>query len=584
MAKQKEEGGITLEEQQEANVLATVKSRTLIANNYQQTIHSNMSEYYQYYRGSEAVEDNAVWRAKIHVPYIQQTVDTILPRLVSSKPKINVLPREESDVDSAQMNEKLVSYQWEKMRMYKTIKMWVKQGLIYGTGIVKLGWDFDRENEKDGPWVNVVSNYDVFIDPNAASIDDAAFIIYKQERDLAEVKKNKNYKNLDELERVVGKDNDTSDKVSERSSLGRSEPGSDERKKVVIFEYYGKMAMEDDEIEKDYFIVTANNEIILRIEELKEVYPCGKPFVAFRDNDMPLDFWAIGEVEPLIPLQDELNTMRNQRLDNRKLIMNHMWLVNKNGGINWDDFVSKPGGVIECNDTSAVVPLPVNDTTQNSVQEEAIIKQDMDRTSGVFQGMTGQLATPVGADSGSFNKTARGFLASIEQAGTRMQYKLDNLDDGIRELGQKLLKLNQKYISKDQVVRILGRSGVAFETVKVDDIRKEYDLRVEGGATQPQNQEARKNDFFNLMNVLLPMSQMPMVDYEPGQQPTPAQMNVKYFVDNLLDTFDLPNKEEAFISQKDLGLPQVSPDVLGTSIGQQNEQQQGVGAGPTFQG
>ena len=572
MAKEKQ-GGISLDAGQEEKVLHTVANRTGIAFEYQETIYNDMAEYYQYYRGSEVVQDQSTWRARIHVPYIQQTIDTILPRLVSSKPKINVLPREESDVEGAQNNEKLIAYQWEKMRMFRTLKMWVKAGLIYGTSVVKIGWDFDRDNEKDGPWVNVVSNYDLFIDPNAATIDDAAFVIYKQERDFAEVKKNKNYINLDLLESAIGRDTKDEEKRDERNSIDRSEPQHDERKRVVIYEYYGKFALEEDEIEKDYFIVTANNEVLLRIEELKEIYPCGKPFVAFKDNDMPLDFWAIGEVEPLVPLSDELNTIRNQRLDNRKLIMNHMWLVNKNGGIEWDDFVSKPGGVISCNDTSAVVPLPVNDTTQNSVQEEAIIKQDMDRTSGVFQGMTGQLQGPVGGEVGDFNKTARGFLASIEQAGSRMQYKLDNLDDSIRELGQKMLKLNQKYITKDQVVRILGKTGVEFETIALDDIQKEYDLRVEGGATQPQNKEARKADFFQLMNVLVPLSQFPMVEYEPGEQPKATQMNVKYFIDNFLDTYDLPNKEEAFISAQDQGLPQVGPEVLGTSIGQPNEQQ-----------
>ena len=557
-----------LEDQEQTKVLGLISDRFNISKDFQTIIFQDFAEYYEMYRGSQQLEDT--WKSQVHVPYVQQVVDTILPRLVSSKPKINVLPREEEDVDSAQQMEKLVDYQWEKMRMHKKLKMWAKLALIYGVGIVKVGWDFDKKADKDSPWVEPISPYDFFIDPHSSNISSAKYVIFKQNRDFADVKANKNYINLDKLEGALSDDEDKY-KIQERSSLSRPTPGKDTRKTVVVYEYYGRLALDDDEEEEDYMVVTANNGVLLRIEKLDDIYPCGKPFVELKDNDIPLDFWAMGEVEPLVPMQEELNTLRNQRLDNRKLIINNMWSVNKNAGVDWEDFVSRPGGIITHDGSpNAVVPLIIPDTTQGSVQEEAIIKQDMDRTSGVFAGMMGQLQSPEGSTGSNINTTARGFLASVEAAGTRMQYKLDNLDDSIRELGQKILKLNQKYINKDQVVRIVGKSGAKFEEVKVEDIGKEYDLRVEGGATQPQNQEARKQDFFNLLQLLVPLSQVPMVDFEPGSQPVPAQMNVKYFIDSLLDTFNLPNQEEAFISQEDVGLPQVSPQVAGAQV-QPNE-------------
>lgn len=562
-----EKENLILSEEQQNLVLESVKSRYGLASDRQTDIFDNFTNYYRYYRGTDDLKDAQTWKAKIHVPYIKQVVDTVLPRLISSKPKLNILPREEDDVDDAQMNEKLIDYQWDKLRMYNKIKLWVKTALIYGVGIMKIGWDFETGG-KDGPWADVISNYDFYIDPRASNIKNASYVVFKQERDFMEVKKNKNYENLDKLESAISSE-DNKDKVTEQSSLGRSTPGKDGRKKVVLYEYYGLMATEEGGEEEEMFIVTANNSLILRAEPLDKVYPCGKPFVALSDDPMPLDFWAIGEVEPLIPLQDELNTFRNQRIDNRKLIINNMWSVNKHAGVDWDDFVSRPGGVIEHDGTNnAVTPLFVPDTTQGSVQEEAIIKQDMDRTSGVFQGMTGQLQNPIGGGS-DVNNTARGFLASIEQAGTKMQYKLDNVDDALRELGQKLLKLNQEYINKDQVVRILGRSGIKFEKIPKDAIQKEYDLKIEGGSTQPQNKEARKQDFLSLLNILVPLSQMPMEDFEPGQAPVPTKMNVKYFVDNFIDTFDLPNKEEAFISQQEIAPP---TSQLGMASGQPNGQ------------
>jgi len=552
MAKKKK--NIKLNDAEKKFSLQTITNRFKIAENYQNPIFNKLAEYYEYYRVSYAQMDSNIWRSQIKVPYIKQVVDTILPRLVSNKPTINTLPREPEDTVNAQSMEKLVTYQWDTMRMNKKLKQWVKAGLIYGVSIMKIGWDWD-EKGKDGLWAEPISIYDFYKDPKTSTID-GSWVIYKQERDLKTVKDNPNY-DTEGIDAALSS-NDSKWKIQEQASLGRSEPDDDERKKVIVYEYYGPIATEQDGEEKEMLIVTANNKHILRAVPLDEIYPCGVPFVAFQDDIMPNDFWAIGEVEPLVALQDELDTLRNQRIDNRKLITNHMWLVDKTKGINWEDFVSRPGGIIECDDVNAVKPLPVNDTTQNTVQEEAIIKQDMDRTSGVFPGMMGQIQKPMGA-TGDVNQTARGFLASLEQAGTKMQYKLDNLDDAIRELGRKMLKMNQKYISREQVIRIVGKSGIQFEKIPVEAIRKEYDLFVEGGSTQPQNKEVKKIMWMNLLQLLVPLSQMPLMDYEPGRPPAPTKLNVKWVLDNLLKNFDVPNIEEAFISQMGFSPPPGMP-------------------------
>jgi len=555
---------LQLSEKEQSFVIQQIQSRYSICENRQNAIFSKFRDYYEYYRGTVAWPDENVWRSKVFVPYIKQIVDTVQPRLVSQDPIINVLPREEDDIKDSQMMDELIKYQWEYIKMYEKIKMWVKTGLIYGVGVVKLGWDFTKtgDDTKDAPWISPISNYDFYIAPDASNTDDASYCIYKQERDLYDLKKNPNYVNLDRLEEAQSQ-NENEYKTAEQGSLSRSTPKKDSRKKLVVYEYYGKLATKEDSAEEDWFIVTANNEFILRAEKLEEVFPCGKPFVSFMDDPMPLDYWAIGEVEPLIPMQDELNTLRNQRLDNRKLIINHMWSVNKNAGIDWDDFVSRPGGIVEHDGTqNAVTPIIIPDTTQGSVQEESIIKQDMDRTSGIFPGMMGQIQKPSGAD-GDVNSTARGFLSAIEQAGTKMQYKVDNLDDAIRKLGEKLLKLNQKYIKKDQVIRIVGKQGIQFKKIPAEAIAKSYDFRVEGGSTQPQNKQVLTQKYMQLLSLMANLSQAPLEESTPGEQPKPTKVNLKYYMDNLIEQMDLPNIEEAYITPEAPAGPPMPPGMAG---------------------
>jgi len=545
-------------EQKDSEILEVVKNRFKIASDYQEPIFNKFVRFYEYYRMTNTNQDVGTWKADIRVPFIKQVVDTILPRMVASKPKINILPRGEEDIEDAQSNEKLINYQWEKMRMYKKIKMWSKQALLYGVGLLKIGWEYDEESEKDGLWCEIVSIFDFYISPSSTNIDDT-WVIFKQDRDLEELKKNKNY-NTKGIEGALSSE-DNEFKTSQRASLGRSNPSKDNRNKVTVYEYYGKMDLGKG-YEESAMVVTADNKAILRIAPLKEVYPCGIPFVALHDDPMPLEFWSIGEIEPLTAMQDELNTLRNQRLDNRSLNINTMWLVNKNGGINWDDFVSRPSGVIECDDINAVKPLPIQDMTGGSVQEEAIVKQDMQNTSGVQSGMTGQINNTIGGSS-PITGTARGFLASIEQAGTRLQYKLDNLDDALQELGQKMLKMNAKYITSEQKILITGKAGMQFDTIKPQAINKEYDLKVEGGSTQPQNKEARTQQYLQMLQAITPYFNMQMYDYEPGQAAVPTTLNAKYFIDNLLNNADLPNREEAYVDQQSIPPPPQIPQDIG---------------------
>ena len=52
--------------------------------------------------------------------------------------------------------------------------------------------------------------------------------------------------------------------------------------------------------------------------------------------------------------------------------------------LNPEHLISRPGGVIQVNDMEEIEPLPVEDVTASAYKEEAEIKQNIDRTMGVY--------------------------------------------------------------------------------------------------------------------------------------------------------------------------------------------------------
>jgi len=107
------------------------------------------------------------------------------------------------------------------------------------------------------------------------------------------------------------------------------------------------------------------------------------PFIPFFDQAVPFERWGIGETEPIIDLQDEENTTRNQRIDEKNLSIHNMWVVSKMAGVDYKTIVSKPGGIILANDINGIRELQKQNITQDSIEEINLIQADIKKATGV---------------------------------------------------------------------------------------------------------------------------------------------------------------------------------------------------------
>jgi hypothetical protein len=129
------------------------------------------------------------------------TINVIAPSVSVNYPKIVVSARKPEDADKATITESIVNYWWRHYDCQTQFKSAVKDFLIFGHGWIKAGYRFVEEDKvaksspldesndyidlvpesnmetelivtEDRPFIERISPFDVFVDPDATSVYD----------------------------------------------------------------------------------------------------------------------------------------------------------------------------------------------------------------------------------------------------------------------------------------------------------------------------------------------------------------------------------------------------------------------------
>lgn len=538
---------------------------------------AKFEEFKRFKRLYDQIPDQKeTFRSNLFIPMVYPIVSTIQPRMVANLPKFKYQPREKSDSKLVKQMDVLTDYQLDRMEFFKKLKMWVKDTLMYGTGIVKVFWrneanQSNREvvNPYNDPDCSLVDLLDFYPDPKAVDIDSGDFLIHRTVTSLQFLKRAKDtdgkplYENLDQVKDGWADDTSNQSSINTRDmTVGEvgagTQLGSPYRqsisKQVEILEYWGVNPNEEYE---EYVITVANRNTVIRSE--RNPFKGKRPFVKMHIDPENHAFHGKGVIGPIEHLQLELNDIRNQRMDNVNLIINRMFFVLRSANVDKQDLVSRPGGYIEMDLPGGVTPMVVPDVTQSSYQEESLVKQDAQSATGVSDIIQGQLRSADESVPGTaLNKTATGAAIAVQQAGSRFKYYLQNIEDALKDFGEKLYQYNQQFLDEEKFVRVTapndyqavkkrtlvdkvrGLIGLQekqeeqYEFVRIspDDIRNlKLDIAVEAGSTQPIEELERQKKAMALFQML---SQLPVV--------TPDTYLV--LAQRLLEAFDVKDQEQ----------------------------------------
>jgi len=526
---------------------------------------------YRAWRGIlERRSEAAGWTNKQHPALVYQAMDTMLAGLLDPSPswKLRARPRivgpgEMPDVEAmkagVKANELLLNDELAVDGYGEKQTVYLQQNLIAGLTVGKNYWCTEtgpafsskiksvpirepnsgkiiafqpqmvqtpqgEETYFDGPSFEPIDVRDFIWHQAATSLDKAIRVTHRVWKDFGELKDLERqgiYKNVDQLIESRDQSNPMKAREQDLFSMDRT------KDKIEVLECW---------IDHGRRVVSiGNRKVLLRdtgnpyhFNHLQNRYP----FVVCSTTPDLFRIPGVAEVEIVREVQEILWTLLNQRLDNLQLINNAIVLLREDMD-DPDSFDFYPGARNLVSDPTQVQMWTPNVNIANlSLQAEEISRNDLQNLIGASPALQGT------DQGGPDTATQASLVASLAQR--RLAMKKQQTKWCAKRTGEQWLALNQQYISKDRYVPVVGQSGeLAIETIQPLLLQGRYQIDVEQMDESLLRQERRAEAGSKLQIAV----QAAPVFAAVGQP-----LNMKAFMDDYLDSYDIQDKESYYSS------------------------------------
>lgn len=486
--------------------------------------------------------------ANIFVPATFTIVETLVPHLanayINNKKPVELYGRSPEDHQFAEQNKQILEYQLNQQLFILEYVLTLRQAIQLGTAIAFTSQRFDEDY--DMPYHEMVDLFDFWPDPYARDIDDCRSVFTRKMVSLEELKA-KGYKTQGlENDLILSGLNNTENIQTSGINIENQNPygpdGQSSEDNLSKNKYKKDVELLIRWTDKDYTIV-ANQKFLMKQAENPFLHK-KKPFTRYVLIPQSNSFYGIGLIEPIESLQNELNTKRNQRLDEVNLSIHQMWMVKPDALKDTNQLKMRPGGIIEVDAdrpmSDVIQPVPVNNFTGNALQEEGICKSDIQNTSGIDDNIQGKY------DVGK-QVTATEFRAKMGQATNRIDFYFKLMaQTGLKRQITLHIQLNNQFIQTPQVIRIIGNEGVKWPVIMPQEISNNFDIEIDVDPSG-YNKESQLNKYMGALQVIMQFAQFAMAQG--------IQVNPEPVIRKILEKFDI----EEEIVNKALPQPQSSP-------------------------
>lgn len=469
------------------------------------------------------------WGSDLHIPYSFSNVETIVPRMLSNRPKGLIVPRDDKAVENADNMRWTLDAQQEQIRYPLIGQTTAKTGQIYGLGVQKVCWrrvekrgarlapgiNFEWVKEPgskwfDDPWAEDVDIFDFLWDPYADSISTCEWAIHRSWRSRRYVLSKLGFQPggirdpqpewdlCPDLEREDIEALNGSSKYQEIYATRRDAAG------------YNQQAAEQGEIHEVWEFHDGDRVVTIldRCLPVRDIpnpaWHGDLPFHIYRPSEVPHEFPGIGAIEPARFLAYEMDLLRSQRRDMASLALTPAYAY-QDGLIDPAHLRISPGSLIpvigEPRDLLQRVQL--GDVPQSGYMEEDRIRSDIERATGLGDLVMGAATANDG--------TATGAQLQLAAANVRIQnmtFRFEN--EVIEPVMNQWLELNQQYIMQ-RVPRPVEtpmpgqpdrRWQWRVEQIGPEELMGQMHYRVMGGSTAPDNVPQDRSDAQLWMGML----------------------------------------------------------------------------------
>lgn len=550
-----------LNKEEKDRVLEQFKGRLNASEKYMKKLYPSMiANYKKYCSVADPIVDEFgkedTERANLFLPYPHAIVEAEMPRLAGRLPRARAFPKRDAERVKTDAIQDLIYYSLDRMNFIQIQTLWMRQYSIYGWSPLYYYWRREtgsglartsqtipgsespaypiqrvKRTKYDDFWATVLDVFDCFFQPGVEVIENGDYFFFREWCSAKELRKMvKDGVLYPEVLDYLKENSSPTYKLSEGSE-GRRE--RDEIKGLIPSDQdhtYGKYELmwmlEDERI-----VQALDRELLVRIGDnpnpLQEI-----PIINCNLTPLINEPIGVGTIESLAGLPDKLNALSNARLDNVAILLNRVFLVNRNDQqTDFKNIRTVPGNIILTGDVEkSIKALEFPDLSRSSEIEVRDTKQDMQFVSSVSDYIQGTKTSSKLVD------TATGVTTVVREGNAKFALKLSAFEAGaLRKFIEVIHAYNMTYMPEEKRIHVVGPKGVQLRDIKLEDILCECDFVVEPGSCVPLDQASRRDSLMNLFDRLI---QVPML------------VRLDKFARELIESFDIRNAEDLMIQQE----------------------------------
>ncbi len=433
--------------------------------------------------------------ANLFIPKTHEAVEMLSAFLMGSNQTIKAEAEGKEDTNKALVVSKYLDFVWRKtLKIKSKLATWIKQAILFGNGVMKVGW-------ADGkPWVEVIPLSDVYFDYYLQNIQDST-VIHRVFKKVEDVKSDENY-------------NEERKNVISSSEYDRDETHT----KFATYDDTVLTQASDDTVEiferwtlKEVITIapTASGYKIIKREDNTYKDADGNPFIPFvkvrlKNNPLPNRGYDYGAIEPTIKIQKAFNDLMNEFFDNVSLINHKMWIKRQGANINPMDLVRRPGGVITVSDINNDLKTEeVSDVKPSILQALTMLDNEFQQASMVINLLKGIPGSETATEASIGQQNVQTMLDMIDQ----------NIKEALSELGQMILDITLQHIDEKITIKIFdNEKSVSFMEFDPSEIEGKYDISIFADRASATSRVVRQKQLLDFLNIIS-RDQMTMQKY-----------------------------------------------------------------------
>lgn len=448
-------------------------------------------EDYLMFRGKQWPTERPPYRHSEVINMIFQNIQSMIPILTDSRPKIEFLPSTPDDQFVTKILNNITRDDWEKNSWLTVTTEALYDGHFYGVAYTETGYDPELKNGLGNATYKTVDPLFCYPDPESTDVNvNSEHFIVTEPMTLNKIKKkwptNGKFVRADIDDFISDEKADygkikykspTDNVVAYEGTSMQRGGGSDKALVVTVWlkddeiiteqsdEKNEKGEMVQKEIRKLKYpkgrkVVYANN---ILLQDGPNPYDDGEfPYERYSNYILPREFFGMSEISQLKSPQRIFNKMVSFALDVLTLMGNPIWIMDGNAGIDPSNIFNSPGLILQKNPGSEV-------RRETGVQLQPYVLQLIDRMKTWFDDISGSNDVSRGATPASIN-TGIAIQTLQDAAFTRLRQKSRNLDAMLQKMGQHYLSRILQFYKAPRVIRLTNENdAVNYFKISVEE-------------------------------------------------------------------------------------------------------------------